>query len=163
MTVFDYTVLAIVGFSVVLSVTRGLVREVLALAAWVVAFVAAGFFAGELAGLMPAAVGGEELRLLAGFVAVFLVALLAMSLLAMAASRLVRSAGLGVEDRVLGGVFGLARGVLVLLVLVLAAGLTSLPRQPVWREAVLAKPLETFALEVKAWLPAGLSQRITYE
>ena len=59
--------------------------------------------------------------------------------------------------------FGLARGVLVVMVLVLLAGLTSLPRQPVWRDAVLSDPLEAFAGTIKAWLPAELAQRITYD
>jgi len=163
MTVFDYAVLAILGLSVLLSVIRGLVREVLALAAWVVAFVAASLFAAELAVLLPGEVPGEEVRLLAAYAGVFLAVLLAMSLLAILASKLVKSAGLGVEDRVLGSVFGLVRGGLIVMVLVLAAGLTSLPRQPVWRDAVLSGPLEAIAGYLKAWLPAGLSKRITYD
>lgn len=163
MTVFDYAVLTIVGLSVLLSVIRGLVREVLALLAWVIAFVAANLLAGELAVLLPPEVPSDELRLLAGFAGVFLAVLLLMSLLAIFASKLVKSAGLGVEDRVLGGVFGLARGALVVMILVLAAGLTSLPRQPVWRDALMSGPLEVFAGQIKAWLPAALSQRITYD
>jgi membrane protein required for colicin V production len=163
MTVFDYVVIAIVGLSMLLSVIRGLVREVLALLAWVVAFLAANFFAGPLATLLPAEMSNVEVRLLVGFGAAFAVVLLSMSLLAMFASKLVKNAGLGVEDRMLGGVFGLARGMLVVMVLVLLAGLTSLPRQPVWREAMLSKPLELFAGRVKPWLPGGLSQRITYD
>jgi membrane protein required for colicin V production len=91
------------------------------------------------------------------------VVLLSMSLLAMFAANLVKNAGLGMEDRVLGGVFGLARGMLVIVVLVLLAGLTALPKQPVWREAVFSKPLESFVGRVKPWLPGGLSQRITYD
>lgn len=163
MTVFDYVVIAIVGLSILLSVIRGLVREVLALLAWVVAFLAANFFAGPLATLLPAEMSNVEVRLLVGFGAAFVVVLLSMSLLAMFASKLVKNAGLGVEDRMLGGVFGLARGMLVVMVLVLLAGLTSLPKQPVWREAVLSKPLVSFAGRVKVWLPGGLSQRITYD
>lgn len=163
MTVFDYAVLTIVGLSVLLSVIRGLVREVLALLAWVIAFVAANLLAGELAVLLPPEVPSDELRLLAGFAGVFLAVLLLMSLLAIFASKLVKSAGLGVEDRVLGSVFGLARGALVVMILVLAAGLTSLPRQPVWRDALMSGPLEAFAGQIKAWLPAALSQRITYD
>jgi membrane protein required for colicin V production len=163
MTVFDYAVLAIVGFSVLLSVIRGLVREVLALLAWVCAFVTASLFASHTAALLPAELESAALRLLAGFAAVFFAVLLVMSLLALALSRLVKNAGLGVEDRVLGGLFGLARGLAVVLVLVLAAGLTSLPREPVWREALLSKPLTAAAEAVKAWLPAALAQRITYE
>jgi membrane protein required for colicin V production len=163
MTVFDYVVIAIVGLSILLSVIRGLVREVLALLAWVVAFLAANFFAGPLATLLPDEMPNIEVRLLVGFGAAFVVVLLSMSLLAMFASKLVKNAGLGVEDRMLGGVFGLARGMLVVMVLVLLAGLTSLPKQPVWREAILSKPLESFAGRVKPWLPGGLSQRITYD
>jgi membrane protein required for colicin V production len=163
MTVFDYAVLIIIGLSILLSVIRGLVREVLALLAWVVAFVAANLFSGDLAALLPDEIPTIELRLLAGFVGVFFVALLVMSLLAMAVSQLVKSAGLSVEDRFLGALFGLARGVLVVLVLVLLGGLTALPKQPVWRDAVLSPPLEALALQVGRWLPAVLSQRIKYE
>jgi membrane protein required for colicin V production len=120
-------------------------------------------FAPDLAALLPSDVPDERLRLLAGFGGVFLVVLLLMSILAIFASRLVKSAGLGVEDRVLGGAFGLVRGVLVVMVLVLLAGLTALPRQPVWRDAVLSRPLQSLAGYVKGWLPAHFGQRITYD
>lgn len=163
MTVFDYVVLTIVGLSVLLSVIRGLVREVLALLAWVVAFVVANLLAEDLAALMPAEIESLELRLLAGFAAAFFVALLATSLAAIAASQLVKKAGLGIEDRVLGALFGFARGGLIVMVLVLLAGLTSLPREEVWRNAVLSPPLEAVAGQVKYWLPANLSRRIAYD
>ena len=163
MTLFDLAVIAIAGLSVLLSVIRGLVREVLALAAWVVAFLASNVLAGDVAPWFSDAIPTEALRLLAGFVVVFLVVLIAVSALAILASKLVKSAGLGMEDRLLGGVFGLARGMLVVMILVLLAGLTALPRQPVWRNAVLSDPLVAFAGSIKTWLPADLSQRITYD
>ncbi len=163
MTVFDYAVLVIVGLSILLSVIRGLVREVLALLAWVVAIVVANLFSGKVVTLLPGEIPTVELRLLAAFVAVFLVVLLAMSLVAIAVSKLVRGVGLALEDRVLGALFGFARGILIVLVLVLLAGLTSLPREPVWRNAVLSPPLEACAVYVKAWLPNDLSQRIRYD
>jgi len=162
MTLFDLAVIAIVGLSVLLSVIRGLVREVLALAAWVVAFLAANVLAGTVAPWMPEALPTGELKLLAGFLCVFVGVLIGMSVLAILASKLVKSAGLGLEDRLLGSAFGLARGLLVVMILVLLAGLTSLPRQAVWRNAVLSDPLEGFAGTIKAWLPAELAQRITY-
>lgn len=163
MTLFDLAVLVIVGLSVLLSVIRGLVREVLALAAWVVAFLAANVLAGEIAPWLPDAIPTEEFRLLAGFMGVFVAVVIAMSVLAIMVSKLVKSAGLGLEDRLLGGVFGLARGLLVVMVVVLLAGLTSLPRQAVWRNAVLSDPLVAFVGHVKARLPAELAQRITYD
>lgn len=163
MTAFDYAVLAIVAFSVLLSVIRGLAREVLALLAWAAGFIVASVFAADVAQLLAPEVPDERVRLLAAFAGVFIAVLLAMSLLALLVSKLVKGAGLGVEDRLLGGVFGLARGVLVVTVLVLAAGLTALPRQPEWRAAVLSGPFEALAGQVKSWLPVRLAQRITYD
>ena len=163
MTLFDLAVLVIIALSVLLSVIRGLTREVLALAAWVIAFLAANVLAGEVAPWLPDAIPTEEFRLLAGFVGVFVAVLIAMSVLAIMVSKLVKSAGLGLEDRLLGAVFGLARGLLMVMVVVLLAGLTSLPRQAVWRNAVLSDSLVAISGHVKAWLPAALAQRITYD
>ncbi|MEK6594744.1 MAG: CvpA family protein [Pseudomonadota bacterium] len=162
MTVFDYAVLITIGLSVLLSVIRGLVREVLALLAWAAAFLAATLFGGKLALLMPAEIPSAEMRLLAGFAGIFFAVLLLMSLVAMAVSGLVKSAGLGVEDRILGGVFGLLRGLMIVMVLVLLAGLTGLPKEPAWRNAVLRPPLETLAVFIKGWMPGDLAKHITY-
>lgn len=162
MTIIDIAVLVIVGISILLGVLRGLVREVLSLVAWVAAFLVANLLAPETAKLLPQAMAGEEIRLLLSFVGVFIVVLIGLSVLAILASKLVKIVGLGPADRVVGGVFGLARGVLVVMILVLLAGLTALPRQPVWRNGILSGPLETFAGHIKAWLPADLSNRIRY-
>lgn len=162
MTLIDYVVLAIVGFSVLLSVLRGFVRELLALAAWAIAFIVARLFGGDLAAIMPAEIPGEELRWLAGFTTLFLSVLLVMSLVAVAASQLIKSAGLSVEDRLLGALFGLVRGAAVVVALALLAGATSLPQQQVWREAALRPLLELIALGVKGWLPPALAQHIKY-
>jgi membrane protein required for colicin V production len=77
-------------------------------------------------------------------------------------SQLVKSAGLSVEDRILGALFGLTRGVLVVMFLVLLAGATSLPQQPVWREAALRSVLERAALGIRTWLPPAIGQHIKY-
>jgi len=162
MTVIDIVVLAIVGISVLFGMLRGLMREVLALVAWAASFLLANLLAPDAATLLPQAMASEEFRLLVSFVVIFLVALVGLSVLAILASKVVRIVGLGPADRVVGGVFGLARGALVVMILVLLAGLTALPRQPMWRNAVLSGTLETVAGHVKEWLPADLSKRIKY-
>jgi membrane protein required for colicin V production len=91
------------------------------------------------------------------------VTLLGMVLLSLALVELVRAAGLGFADRVLGLAFGLARGALVVLTLVLLAGLTRLPEHPAWRDAMLSPPLEVLAIAVKPWLPGEVSRRIRYD
>ena len=83
MTIFDYCVLAILVVSILLSVVRGVVRELLSLAGWIVAFMVANSFSAAFAPMLPSSVAGETLRVLLAFSALFLSALLAMSLIAM--------------------------------------------------------------------------------
>ncbi len=163
MTLVDHAVLTITGFSVLLGVLRGFTREVIALASWGVAFVAASVYGGALAPLLAQQIADDSWRVLAAFVAVFFVVLIVMSLIALLISKLIKSAGLGFEDRLLGSFFGLARGLLVILVLVLLAGLTALPRQTVWKDAMLAASLEQLAVIVKQWLPQDWAKYITYD
>jgi membrane protein required for colicin V production len=163
MTLFDYAVLTIVGASVVVSIMRGFAREVMALAGWVVAFVVANALSGAVAGSFASVISDGSLRALTAFVAVFVMTLIAASLLAMGVSRLLKSAGLGLEDRLLGSVFGLARGMLIVMVMVLLAGLTALPRQPAWSDAMLSPPLEAFARVIKPWLTQAVSRYISYD
>jgi membrane protein required for colicin V production len=163
MTLFDYAVLTIVGVSVLLSVLRGFVREVLALASWVIAFMAASLLSSRVAEWLAPMIANDLGRAVAAFACVFLMTLLAMSLLAMILAGLVRKAGLGLEDRLLGGFFGFARGMLIVLVLVLLGGLTAAPRQPAWSEAMLSPALEALAGKAKAWLPQILSRNLSYD
>jgi membrane protein required for colicin V production len=162
-TLFDYVVLTIVGASVVVSLMRGFAREVLALAGWVLAFIVANALSGVVAGSFTSVISDGSLRALTAFVAVFVITLIAVSLLALGVSRLLKSAGLGLEDRLLGSVFGLARGVLIVMVMVLLAGLTALPRQPAWSDAMLSPPLEAFARVIKPWLTQAVSRYISYD
>ncbi|HEV7803311.1 MAG TPA: CvpA family protein [Burkholderiales bacterium] len=163
MTLFDYAVLIIIGSSVVVSVMRGLVREVLALAGWVIAFLAANALSGIVAEWFVSFIRDGSVRTLTAFVAVFIVTLILASLLGLAVSRLLKSAGLGLEDRLLGGFFGFARGMLIVLTLVLLSGLTALPRQPAWSDAMLSPPLEALAGALKPWLPQAVSRYLSYD
>ena len=162
MTWIDYAVIAIIGLSILLSIIHGLVREILSLASWIVAFVVAQMFATDIAPLLPAALANPSLRLLAGFMCVFLAVLVTMTLLALALSGLVKTAGLGFADRALGGVFGLVRGLAIVMIAVLLAGLTALPRQPAWRHAMFSEPLVILANWVKVWLPDDMAKHINY-
>ena len=161
MTWFDYGVFAILGFSFLIGILRGLVRELISLAGWVLAFVLATIFSGQVAHRMPESLGPLLAGLL-GYLAVFVGVLLVAGLVALILSLLVRAAGLGIADRMLGALFGAARGVVMVLVAVMLGGLTALPREPFWRDAVLSGPVETAVLALKPLLPEGLAQRIKY-
>lgn len=162
MTPFDYFVLAVMVISLLVGVSRGVVSEILALLAWVVAFIAARMWAVPVGNLLLADLPDPLWRQLAGFVAVFVAVLIGFALVRWVTTLLLKAVGLRPLDRVLGAMFGAARGVLVLFVLVLLAGLTPLPQQQWWRQAMFAPPLETAVLAVKPWLPPELAKRIQY-
>lgn len=161
MTWFDYAVLSVLGISLIVGIFRGLIKELINLAGWVGAFVLATVFGGALAKLMPKSLEPMLASLLA-YLAIFIGTLLAASLIAMLLSTLAQSAGLGAANRSLGAAFGFLRGLLILLGLVLLGGLTPLPKEPFWRDAMFSGPLETAVVAIRPWLPEGLAQRVKY-
>jgi len=161
-TVFDYAVLAILAASLLLGLWRGVVSEILALAAWVVAFVAARLYAADVAPVFDKLLPDPMLRYVAGFATVAVSVLLVFSIGRLVARLLMKAVGLGWADRSLGAVFGIGRGVAIALLLVLVGGLTPLPKEGWWRDASLAPPLETAIIAAKPWLPADLAKRIRY-
>ena len=162
MTWFDYTVIAIVILSALLGWWRGLVYEVFALLGWVAAYFVARLFGADVAPLLPAWMGAENARMTVAFALLFVATLVISGIVAWALSKLVKWVGLGWLDGLLGGLFGMVRGVLVVLVLVLLAGLTDLPKESFWRDALLSKSLENAALSAKGWLPGNIAQRVHY-
>jgi membrane protein required for colicin V production len=163
LTAFDYAVVAVVVVSVLFSLVRGAVREVMSLVSWIGAFLIALHLAPILSRLLPESFGHPWLRLFAAFIGVMLVCLVVFMLFTLALAEFVRGAGLKPWDRLLGAVFGLARAVVILVVLVLAAGLTPLPREPAWRNALSSPPLEALAKTVRAFLPQAVAARIQFE
>ena len=162
MTWLDFLVLTIVFASVLWGIYRGLVREAVSVAAWVLAFLGANLFAGPLGETLPEALPTPEIRVLAAFVLLFIAILAICTLLGRMLAKLVRVAGLGELDRSLGGVFGLARALLIVLAIALIAGLTALPRQPAWRNSVSGALLAQAVLAFKPWLPRTFALRLRY-
>lgn len=162
MTWFDYGVLLVIAVSVALGGWRGFVREAFALAGWVAAAVLGILFAKPLGALAFGFVTEPFARAVLAFLVIFLSVLIGTGLAGLLVAKAVHAAGMGLSDRMLGAVFGVARGFVMVLLVVLAAGLTSVPQEPFWRGSRLAAPLETAALATKPYLPAALAERIAY-
>jgi len=142
-----------------LGVWRGVVREVMSVLAWVIGVVLAGRFAADLAQLLP--INGDVLPHAVAWVLVLLAVLIAAGLLARLLKQLLSVAGLGLADRLLGGVFGLVRGTMVLMLLVLVIGLTPFKKYPIWTSSQVV-PLVQLLLEfVKPVLPVPLERLVT--
>jgi len=163
MTWLDYAVLGVLGVSVAWGIWRGLVREIVSLLGWLVAFLAASLFAGPLSVHLADSIPSPELRTIAAFVGIFVASLVVTTLLGIVLSHLAKAAGLGGLDRALGALFGVARGVLLLAAFALVAGLTSAPRQPWWRDSVSGGALVAAARAMQPWLPPTLAGRLRYD
>src|SRR5437773_333594 len=111
---------------------RGFMRVVVSLAAWVFAFLLAMHLSARLGTMLPDIGGSPSARHVVAFVLIIIAVLLAGALLGWFLYRLVRAIGLGFLDRLLGGVVGTARGVLIVVIGVLVAGWTRLPQQVWW-------------------------------
>lgn len=162
MTAFDYVFLALLILSAALGMWRGLVSEVIALFAWVAALGAAWLYAAEVAAQLSGLIAEPFWRQAAGFALIFIGVLLFAAVLRFLLRELLRAAGLGPADRFFGTLFGLARGVLVALVVVLLGGLAGMAKEPWWVESMFAPPLETAVIAAKPWLPDAVADRIRF-
>ncbi len=163
MTSFDYAVLLIIGISIVMSMMRGAVREVLAIAGWVAAIYVAKTYATQLLPLLPADIPTESLKILAAHVIVFFWVLLVTSLLTIALSSLIKKISLNWFNRFLGGFFGFVRGLLIVCVLVFLAGLTSFTKDARWTNAMFSAPLEALVKTALPFLPPSVAKHVKYD
>lgn len=162
MTIFDYLVLFVLICSIVISTLRGLVKEVLSLLGWVVALVVANAYGQDLAAMLGDVIPGAVMRLIAAFIVLFIGVRLLMALFALAVDAVIRRSGLSVADRGLGGLFGLARGLVLVLATVLVCGLTAIPQQPFWKDALLSPLAETAARTVMPFLPGAFARNVNF-
>lgn len=163
MTSFDYIVIAIIALSVVVSMMRGAVKEMLAILGWVVAFYVAKAYSSILAAFLPEGIPTEALKTLIAFLILLIAVLFISGLLAVAISGIVSKVGLGSLNRLFGVIFGFAKGLLIVSVLVFLAGLTSLPKEQMWADAVLSEPLEILVKSALPWLPEGISKHVKFD
>jgi membrane protein required for colicin V production len=144
----DYIIVAVLGVSVLIGLWRGLISEVLALAVWAAAFWVAWMFGPSVAGYFEHSIQLPSARILVGYGICFLAVLIAGALLRFLVSKLVEGTGLSGTDRLLGMVFGFARGVLLVTLAVFLLGFTALTRDPWWHDSTLLPQFKGMA----AWL-----------
>ncbi len=160
MTVFDYAILAILLVSIVVSVLRGLVREILSLVGWIAAFVVASLFAEQFAAMLVMLPAHPVLRLVVAFLLLLLGVALLMAMVNWGIMRGIQAAGMQLADRGLGGLFGLARGLVIVAALVIVGGMTKLPEMDFWKDAMFSPLAQAAVLTIKPWLPASIAGKV---
>ena len=158
LTAVDWILLAVLGLSMLLGLWRGLVQEVLSLAGWVAAFFVAQIYAPQAAAWLPMEGSSQMLRYAAGFVAVFIAVLIATVLVSFVIKKLASAVGLGPLDRLLGSVFGLLRGLVILLAVTVVVGMTPMRESDAWQHAQGAQWLQQFLHVLKPVLPADFGK-----
>lgn len=159
----DYAILAVVAISVLVGVLRGFVKEVFSLLVWAAAFLVAYQFGGDVAAMMEDAVSLPSARTAMGFTGVFVAVLLVGGLLNYLLGRLVESTGLSGTDRLLGGVFGAARGLGLVVAALLVAGFTPIPADPWWQESRSIARMMPLVEWAASWLPESIAEHLDFE
>lgn len=132
----DWILLGVLFVSMMVGFWRGLVYEVLSLAGWVAAFVLAQWFASDVIVWLPFLKGAAEpVQYAIAFVVVFIATLFAAGLVSWLIKKLVETVGLRSVDRSLGALFGLARGLVLLLALTVVVQLTGFSTEVWWKNA----------------------------
>ena len=136
----DWTIIVVLTISTLWSLWRGFVREALSLLAWVAAFVIAHLFVDQMAAVLAGAIANVSGRYVAAYAILFVSTLVVFNVVIYLATRLVQVTGLSVLDRVLGTVFGFARGVIIMLALAYLAQQLLVPQDRPWLENSLLMP-----------------------
>jgi membrane protein required for colicin V production len=141
LTAFDVAVLLIIGLSGLLALVRGATREALTMAAWVGALVVAYYGFGYVRELAEKTIAVRWIADVVALVVVFVVPLIAFKTVASAISEHVAEGGFGMADRLVGMVFGVLRGAVIVCALYLAVGLLIEPEaQPAWMSRAALLP-----------------------
>ncbi len=154
----DWILRAVLGLSLLLGMWRGIVQEVLSLVGWVAAFYVSQMYAPLAAAWLPMEGSSQMLRYAAGFVVVFVAVLVATVLVSWVVKKLVSAVGLGPLDRLLGSLFGLMRGVVILLAVTVFVGMTPMRETEAWKQAQGAQWLQQFLHVLKPVLPADFGK-----
>jgi membrane protein required for colicin V production len=157
----DLIIIVIILISALISLVRGFVKESISLASWIVAgFIAFRYFT-PLAEMLEPYIESTTIRAGTSFALLFVSSLVVGAIVNFMASQAVAKTGLTGTDKSLGVVFGAARGVLIVTMLVLLAGLTPMPSEPWWDNSAMIEYFANMANWLKDIMPQDVANRFT--
>lgn len=156
----DVVLLVAMALSIVVGLWRGLVFELMSLVGWVVAYIAAQAFSGQVVAYLPIGAAGSALHQGAAFALTFIAMLVGWALLAKLVRMAIHATPLTLADRFLGAGFGLLRGLVVLLVVATLVAFTPAARSPAWTSSQGASWLGVLIAGIKPVLPADIARHL---
>lgn len=142
MNPLDWALLVVIGASILLGLLRGFMREMISLAGWIAGIWLAFRFAAAISAVLPFAEDWPLLRTAVVAVLIVVVCVFVAALVGWLVRELIRAAKLSAADRTLGGVFGLARGMLIVGLAIFLVRDTELYRDPLWRDSLVLPKIE---------------------
>ncbi len=156
MSWLDLVILVIIVLSALISLVRGFVKESISLLTWIVAGVLAFRYFSPLAEMLESYISAPTIRNVVGFAILFVSTLIVGAIVNFIFTQLVNKTGLSGTDRALGVVFGAARGVLIVAMVVLLASLTPMPEAEWWRDSASVGFFQQLAEWIRGVIPADV-------
>lgn len=158
----DYAILGLIVISLVIGLIRGFTKEIFSLAVWIIAVMIGLNFSREFSFFLEKWINVPAIRMAASFASLFCATILLGSIVGLLLGELFKNNGLSVSDRFAGLIFGVIRGVIVVAVCIMLAGLTPIPNEPWWKESMLIPPFQTLAIWLKDHFPTSVAGFINY-
>jgi membrane protein required for colicin V production len=162
MSWFDLLILGIIVLSALISLIRGFVKESISLISWIIAGVIAFRYFAPMSELLEPYLSSPMVRSITAFAILFVCTLLVGAIVNFIMSQLVSKTGLSGTDKALGVVFGAARGVLIVTLIVLLASLTPMPNTEWWQDSAMVGFFQQLGEWVKAFIPADAADKFGF-
>lgn len=158
----DYAICGVVLMSAIMGLWRGFIKEAFALFIWMAAVWVGLHYSRDFSQLLQTVISYPSARIITTFIVLFVATLIVGGLISFILSQLIEKTGLTGTDRLLGMLFGVARGAVLVAVMVMLCGLTPLPEDPWWKHSLLIPPFQAFAVWLKTHIPTELAGYIHY-
>ena len=162
MSWIDLAIIAVIVLSALISLIRGFVKESISLLTWIVAGIIAFRYFVPMAEFLESYIAAPTLRSITAFAILFVATLVVGAIVNFIVSQLVSKTGLSGTDKALGVVFGAARGVLIVTIVVLLFGLTPAPESDAWKDAASIGFFQQLAEWLKAIIPEGAADNFKF-
>ncbi len=154
----DFVIIAIVVISAIIGVVRGFVREAISLGFLIIAFWLGYTYSEQLGELLNGHVANPNIRLVVGFFAIFVIVLIIGSFISFLLVKLVHKTGLSGTDRLIGFIFGLLRGILLIALLLLLAKATGFDNTSWYKNSMLIPYFKDLVSWLQSLLPTSIEQ-----
>ena len=162
MSWLDIVIIGVILLSALISVIRGFVKEFISLVTWIMAGIIAFRYFAPLGDMLEPYISAPTLRNVSAFAVLFVSTLVIGAIINFIMSQLVDRTGLGGTDKALGVIFGAARGVLIVTMLVLLASLTPMPEESWWRESATVGFFQQLAEWLRNIIPADAADKFSF-